>query len=120
MAKKKMDKFTRKWIIENALEEIPNYEPGELTVRGLHYRLVSRGMTNTVLHYNRVIKAMIHARWDGRVSFDTFSDHDRETLGETRYEETILEDEQAEAEEQIQQSEETAYRKNLKAFVRSL
>jgi len=111
MAKKKMDKFTRKWIIENALEEIPNYEPGELTVRGLHYRLVSRGMTNTVLHYNRVIKAMIHARWDGRVSFDTFSDHDRETLGETRYEETILEDEQAEAEDQIQRWM-SQYRKN--------
>jgi hypothetical protein len=88
-----MDEFNRNWIIQNALEEIPQYEEGVLTIRGLHYRLVARGMTNTVQHYKRVVAAMIVARWDGRVSFDTFSDNDREVLGETSFEETNVEDE---------------------------
>ena len=46
MAKK--DQFTKSWIIANALEEIQNYEKGILTIRGLHYRLVARGMTNSI------------------------------------------------------------------------
>ncbi len=98
---KKMDKFTRTWITENALDEIPNYEPGVLTLRGLHYRLVSRGMTNSIPHYKRVVSAMIKARWEGLVSFDTFSDHDREALGFTKYELTDLELKQSQAERQI-------------------
>jgi len=101
MTRKKPDKFTRQWIIENALDEIPNYDPGVLTLRGLHYRLVARGMTNSVLHYKRVVSALTKARRDGLVAFDTFSDHDRETLGSTRYEETDLESEQSNAEDQI-------------------
>jgi len=40
------DKFTRDWIIENSIEILSNYEAGVLTIRGLHYQLVSRGMTN--------------------------------------------------------------------------
>jgi len=85
-----MDKFNRTWIKENALEEIQHYEAGVLTLRGLHYRLVARGMTNTLLHYKRVVAALIEARWDREVSFDTFSDHDRQMLGETRHEEVFL------------------------------
>jgi len=87
------DKFTRDWIIENALEEIQNYEAGVLTLRALHYRLVSRGMTNTQNHYKRVIAAMTQARWDGLVPFHTFSDHERGMLGETASTPTIMKDE---------------------------
>ena len=80
------DQFNRAWITENSLEEISNYQKGVLTIRALHYRLVSRGMTNTLQHYKRVVGAMIKARWDGIVDFDTFSDHDREMIGETEFE----------------------------------
>ena len=86
------DIFNRNWITENALEEIQQYEKGVLTIRGLHYRLVSRGMINSVLHYKRVCSAMVKARWDSIVSFDTFSDHDRKMAGFTDWRETILED----------------------------
>lgn len=88
-----MDKFNRNWITQNALEEIPQYEKGVLTIRGLHYRLVARGMTNSFQHYKRVVAAMIKARWDGLISFDTFSDNDREVIGETDYSETSPEEE---------------------------
>lgn len=87
-----MDEFNRKWITQNALEEIPNYEKGELTIRGLHYRLVARGMTNTITHYKRVVAAMIKARWEDVISFDTFSDNDRAMIGETRSKETNLDE----------------------------
>ena len=42
----KRDIFTRDWIIEQALDVLSQYEPGVLTIRALHYQLVSRGMTN--------------------------------------------------------------------------
>lgn len=84
------DSFTRKWITENAIPIINSYEKGILTIRGLHYRLVSIGMTNTMEHYKRVVNAMIEARWSGLVDFDAFSDNDREMIGETRYEETDI------------------------------
>lgn len=84
------DLFTKKWIIDNSLQIIERYEKGMLTIRALHYQLVSIGMTNSLSHYKRVVSAMIDARWDGLVDFDTFSDHDREMIGETQYEETIL------------------------------
>jgi hypothetical protein len=87
------DKFTRTWITENAIKIVSRYEPGMLTLRGLHYQLVAIGMTNTVQHYKRVISAMIKARWDGDVDFEAFSDNDREMIGSTKYEETILDDE---------------------------
>lgn len=96
------DQFDRKWIIENALEEIQEYAKGELTIRGLHYRLVSRGMTNSMQHYKRVVSAMIKARWDSLIDFDTFSDHDREMIGTTDYEKTSVIDEIENAKEQIE------------------
>lgn len=106
------DIFNRTWIIENALDEISNYDPGVLTIRALHYRLVSRGMTNTLRHYKRVVAAMIVARWDRLVPFNTFSDHDRETLGDTPYEETTVEESQEKAEDQIRLWM-TQYKKNF-------
>jgi hypothetical protein len=90
MANKK-DIFTRSWIIENSIKIISRYEEGVLTLRALHYQLVSIGMTNTIQHYKRVVSAMIEARWDGLVQFSAFSDHDREVLGETQYETSDLE-----------------------------
>lgn len=55
MAKRVQDEFTRQWIIENAIEILSRYEPGVLTIRALHYQLVSIGMTNTLQHYKRVV-----------------------------------------------------------------
>jgi len=95
------DTFNRQWIIDNSLEIIERYEKGVLTLRALHYQLVSIGMANTITHYKRVVSAMIQARWDGSVDFDTFSDHDREMIGNTDYKETILQDEIAEGKKQI-------------------
>lgn len=69
------DLYTRTWIIENSVKIIKRYEKGVLTLRALHYQLVSIGMTNTVQHYKRVVEGMIQARWDGVVAFDAFSDH---------------------------------------------
>lgn len=90
MAKK--DEFTRQWITDNSLEIISRYEKGILTLRGLHYQLVSIGMTNSIRHYKRVVSAMIEARWAGLVDFDAFSDHDRAMIGKTEFEYTNLTD----------------------------
>lgn len=95
------DKFTREWITQNSIEIVSRYEPGMLTLRGLHYQLVSIGMTNTLQHYKRVVTAMIKARWDGDIDFEAFSDHDREMIGETKFEETILDDEIEAGKEQV-------------------
>lgn len=95
------DAFTRKWIIANSLEVVKGYEKGILTIRGLHYRLVSIGMTNDLQHYKRVSDAMIKARWEGLIDFDTFSDHDRFMLGETEYQNVSLGDKIEEAKTQI-------------------
>lgn len=86
-----IDKYNRSWILENAIDEIRNYERGVLTLRGLHYRLVARGMTNSLKHYKRVVASMTVARWNGDVDFKTFSDHDRGMIGETLSETTLLE-----------------------------
>ena len=74
----KKDIFNRKWITDNSIEIINQYEKGMLTLRALHYQLVSIGMTNTITHYKRVVAAMIEARWAGLVDFDAFSDHDHD------------------------------------------
>lgn len=95
------DIFTKKWIIENALNIISGYEKRILTIRGLHYRLVAIGMTNDQNHYKRVVDAMSDARWNGLIDFDTFSDHDRFMLGETKYQDFSLEDKVDEAEQLI-------------------
>lgn len=79
------DKFTRSWITENSIEVLSDYEPGVLTLRGLYYQLVARGMTNSLQHYKRVVGAMIDARWNGIVDFDAFSDRDRAMIGETKF-----------------------------------
>ena len=86
------DKFSRDWITVKAKEVLSDYQPGVLTIRGLHYQLVSLGMINTQRHYKRVVGAMIKARREGLIGYHYFSDHDRETLGETSYEETSIED----------------------------
>lgn len=95
------DAYTKKWIIENSLEIVKEYEKGILTVRGLHYRLVATGMTNDDRHYKRVIDAMIYARWNGLVEFNTFSDHDRFMIGETEYKDISLKDKIEEAKDQV-------------------
>lgn len=86
--KRTQDEFTRTWITANAVNIVDKYERGVLTIRALHYQLVGLGMTNTIQHYKRVVSAMIEARWNGLVSFDAFSDHDRDVLGMTDWEET--------------------------------
>ena len=95
------DIFNKQWIIDNSIEIISKYEKGMLTLRGLHYQLVSIGMTNTLQHYKRVVSAMIDARWAGLVDFDTFSDHDRSMIGKTNFEFTDLDSSVDKAKEQI-------------------
>lgn len=97
----KKDKFTKQWITENAIKIVSRYEKGVLTLRGLHYQLVSIGMTNSIRHYKRVVSAMIDARWNGLVDFDAFSDLDRAMIGKTDYEFTMLEAEEDKAKEAI-------------------
>lgn len=101
MAKRIKDEFTRDWIIEQSIDVLSNYENGILTIRALHYQLVSRGMTNTLQHYKRVVAAMEVARWDGRVDFEAFSDRDRAMCGETKADATNLDDKQDEAKQQV-------------------
>lgn len=96
------DGYGKDWIIPNALAEISRYAAGVLTIRGLHYRLVSRGMPNTMNHYKRVVNSMIDARWDGLVGFETFSDRDRSMVGETKAEPTNLEDKITKGKEQVE------------------
>lgn len=92
--------FSKRWILEIGIPIVESYY-GNLTLRALHYRLVAAGMTNDVKHYKKVVNAMIEARWNGDVQFDGFLDHERETLGETDYKETNVNDSAAAAKEQI-------------------
>lgn len=101
MAKRVKDMFTKSWIIENAVDVLSNYEPGILTIRGLHYQLVSRGMTNDIQHYKRVVAATGQARWDGIISFGAFSDRERSMACNTKSDDTIYEDEVMNAKKQI-------------------
>lgn len=103
------DEFTRSWITDQALAIIPRYEG--LTLRGLHYQLVNRGMTNSMRHYKRVVHAMIQARREGLVPYDSFLDHDRNTIGDAKAEETILADMIIKGREQVELWM-TAYDKN--------
>lgn len=86
------DSYSREWIIEQSIDILKNYEPGVLTIRGLHYQLVSRGMTNDIQHYKRVVAATGVARWNKSISFDAFSDRDRSLANETEAAPSILED----------------------------
>lgn len=82
--------FTKEWIIENSVEIVSRYDKGILTLRSLHYQLVGLGMTNDDSHYKKVVNSMIEARWNNIISFDTFSDHEREVLSESKHLETDL------------------------------
>ena len=95
------DTFTREWIIEQALDVLSRYEPGVLTIRALHYQLVSRGMTNDIQHYKRVVAATGVARWDGRIAFNAFSDRERSMACLTKGEPVCLEDEIEIGKEQV-------------------
>lgn len=101
MAQRTKDEFTREWIIENSVDILSHYEPGVLTIRGLHYQLVSRGMTNDIQHYKRVVAATGQARWDGIIGFDAFSDRDRALACDTDANTVVLEEQQDIAKEQI-------------------
>jgi len=105
------DNFTKDWIIENSIEIVSRYEPGELTIRALHYQLVAIGMTNTMSHYKRVVNAMETARWDNLIEFEAFSDHDRSMIGKTKFELTNVQEKVEEAKEQVE-AWMTSYRKN--------
>ena len=105
-----MATFTRKHIIEKGIPIVESYG-GNITLRALHYRLVAAGMTNDVKHYKKVVAAMTEARWNRELSFDAFVDHERETLGETKYEETSVSEKADEAKSQIKLWA-TGYRKN--------
>lgn len=82
------DIFDRDWILDNAIEVIEKYDPGVLTIRGLHYQLVNLGMINHMRLYKRVVSAMVDARRDGEIDYNTFSDHDRSMSSSTDYEKT--------------------------------
>ena len=92
MAAMEKDGFGREWITDNSVDVCGRYSDGVLTLRGLHYQLVGLGMPNTVQHYKRVVSAMIKARRSGVIAYSQFSDHDRESIGETAAEEVSLSD----------------------------
>jgi hypothetical protein len=96
------DLFTKQWIINNSVEIISRYDQGILTIRALHYQLVTGyQMTNDIQHYKRVVSAIIDARWDGIIRFDTFSDLDRGMVGKTESEYISLEDKVSEGKRNI-------------------
>lgn len=97
---KEKSKFDKQWILENGIPIAENYN-GNITLRALHYRLVALGMTNDVSHYKKVVNSMIEARWEGLIQFDAFMDHERQTIGETRYEVTSVWKSENEAKKQV-------------------
>lgn len=106
------DLFTRDWIIQNSIQILSRYEPGVLTIRGLHYQLVSLGMTNDIQHYKRVVAATGQARWDGVIGFDAFSDRDRALACSTNAEPVYLDESIIIAKEQIK-AWMTSYHRNV-------
>lgn len=93
------DGWDRQRIITEAESAIAAESP--LTMRRLHYMMVSRGMPNTTNHYKRVIAAMTDARWNRIVDFSEFVDHERNTIGETPYEETDVHEKAGAAIDQV-------------------
>jgi hypothetical protein len=85
------DDFTAKWILENSKTILSEYSSG-ITVRQLYYRLVSRGMTNDLNHYQRVVSTTSKARWENIIDMNSFIDRERTMFGETAYKLTNLED----------------------------
>lgn len=100
--KPRKDEFTSTWITKNSISVCSQYDNGVLTLRGLHYQLVGLGMTNSIQHYKRVTSAMTTARRAGVVAYEQFSDHDREAIGETTWEETDFDDAVERAKQQVQ------------------
>lgn len=97
-----MDIYNRTWITERAIPIVQSYD-NDITLRALHYRLVSlHGFPNTIPHYKRVIGAMTAARWDGLLRFDNFVDHDRKKIGDTKYQETTVEEQIEEGKDSIE------------------
>jgi hypothetical protein len=92
--------YNKAWILEVGIPIIESYG-GNLTIRSLYYRLVANGMTNDELHYKRVCNAMKDARWEGSVEFDAFLDHERESIGYTKFRVTEVMDEVSTAVRQI-------------------
>lgn len=110
MKEKIKSPFTKHWIQQHGIPIVESYG-GNITLRALHYRLVAEGMTNDIAHYKKVINAMTEARWAGDVQFDSFVDHERETLGSTEYDETNVDDSVDQAKRQIR-AWATSYKKN--------
>lgn len=77
------DEFTNKWILENSKNILQYYS--NITVRQLYYRLVTRGMTNDLNHYQRVVQTTSTARWNNEMRMDIFIDRERMMYGETKY-----------------------------------
>ena len=50
--------FTQQWILDNSISICREYEKGMLTLRALHYQLVSKGMTNDLGHYKKVVNTI--------------------------------------------------------------
>lgn len=100
--KKIIDIFNGDWLIQNSLEIIETYEPGELTLRGLHYQLVGRGMINHLRLYKRACSVIADARRKGLIPYETFSDYEREMIGSTSYEETDVDESIELAKEEIE------------------
>lgn len=101
MAKHIKDGFNCKWIREQTLLIVPKYELGVLTVRALYYRLVSIGYPNSKRHYDRVVDETGRMRRKNLIPYETFSDHDRNTLGSANIEKTNVYDGIASAESRI-------------------
>jgi hypothetical protein len=97
---KEKDMYNRKWITENAKNILATYISG-ITVRQLHYRLVSIGMTNDIQHYKRVVQAMTEGRWKGVIDMDAFIDRERSLYGRTQAESKDVDNEIENAKEQI-------------------
>lgn len=95
------DIFTKQWIVDNAVDVLSQYEDGILTIRGLHYQLVARGMTNDIQHYKRVVAATGWARRQGIIRYTAFSDRERAMACDTAAEQTIYDDKVSEAKYQI-------------------
>jgi hypothetical protein len=58
-------------------------------------------MTNDEAHYKKVVSSMRDARWEGTVNFDAFLDHERESIGMTKFAVTEVLDEVETAVRQI-------------------
>jgi hypothetical protein len=98
----KSDPYQKEWIKETSMPVVNAYADGVLTLRGLHYQMVNRGMINSITHYKRVVNAMIESRRDGSVNYYKFSDRDRQMEMLTKWQATIYEDKVEEAKNQVE------------------